>query len=352
MTAALTIDGRRIGGGEPVYVIAEAGVNHDGDVGRALALVDAAADAGADAVKFQTFDPAALASGDAPLADYQRDAGESGSQRAMLERLALAEADFERLAARARERGIAFLSTPFDEGSAGVLERIGVPAFKVGSGELTNLPLLRSLAARGRPLLLSTGMATLEEVGAAVDAIRGAGDPALALLHCVSSYPAPLDQANLRAIATLREAFGVPVGYSDHCMELEASVAAVALGAVLVERHLTLDRGAPGPDHAMSSEPAELAELVRRIRRVESALGDGVKAPQPAEAGTRDVARRSLVATRDLSAGERVGAGDVAIKRPGGGLAPDDLGRVVGAILAAAVRRDEPFAERHLTGDD
>jgi N-acetylneuraminate synthase/N,N'-diacetyllegionaminate synthase len=352
MSGPIAIDGRRIAAGEPVYVIAEAGVNHDGDVDRALALIDAAADAGADAVKFQTFDPAALASDAAPLADYQRDSGETGSQRAMLERLALREPDFERLAMRARERGIAFLSTPFDDASADLLDRVGVPAFKIGSGELTNLPLLRSLAARGRPLLLSTGMATLDEVGAAVDAIRAAGDPPLALLHCVSSYPAPLAQANLRAIVTLRDAFGVPVGYSDHCLELEASVAAVALGAVVIERHLTLDRSAAGPDHAMSSEPDELAELVARIRRAQSALGSGQKTPQPAEADTRAVARRSLVATRDLGAGARVGAGDVAVKRPGGGLAPAEIDRVVGATLTAAIGRDEPFAERHLGGDD
>ncbi|MEA2479172.1 MAG: N,N-diacetyllegionaminate synthase [Thermoleophilaceae bacterium] len=351
MSAPVEIAGRAIGPGEPVYVIAEAGVNHDGDVDRALALVDAAAAAGADAVKFQTFDPAALASDGAPLAEYQQGRVEAESQRAMLDRLALGEDDFRRLAGHARDRGVAFLSTPFDEGSAELLERLGVPAFKVGSGELTNLPLLASLARRGRPLLVSTGMATIDEVGAAVRAVREAGSPPLVLLHCLSAYPAPADQANLRAIGTLREAFGVPVGWSDHCLELEPTLAAVALGAVVVERHLTLDRTAAGPDHSMSSEPPELAELIRRIRVVEAALGDGVKRPQQAELDTRAVARRSLVATRDLAAGERINAGDVAIKRPGGGLEPRELERLVGARLALAVRRDEPFAERHLASD-
>jgi sialic acid synthase SpsE len=223
-----------------------------------------------------------------------------------------------------------------------------VPAFKVGSGDLTNTPFLRSLAGRGRPILLSTGMATLEEVAEAVEAVRAGGNPGLALLHCVSSYPAPPEQANLLAIDTLRREFDLPVGYSDHTLGLAVSLGAVARGASVVEKHFTLDRRLQGPDHALSLEPHKLAELVTGIRAVEVALGDGEKRPQPAEEENRTVVRRSLVAARNLEAGERVGPGDVAIKRPGGGLAPSELDRVVGAELARPIAADEPFAEEHL----
>jgi N,N'-diacetyllegionaminate synthase len=348
MSGPIDIGGRRVGTGEPVYVIAEAGVNHNGDLGAAIALVDAAADAGADAVKFQTFDPSALAASSAPLADYQEAAGERESQRTMLDRLRLPDEAFARLAEHAAARGITFLSTPFDERSADLLAAIGVPAFKVGSGELTNLPFLSSLAARGLPLLLSTGMSTMDEIVDAVAAVSSAGAPPLALLHCVSSYPTPADQANLRAIATLRERLDLPIGYSDHCVEPEVTLAAVALGAVIVERHFTLDRSAPGPDHALSLEPAELADLVRSIRLVEASLGDGEKVPQDVEMNTRAVARRSLVAARDLDAGERLDAAAVAIKRPGGGLPPGDLERVVGARLRTPLARDEQITDGHL----
>src|SRR4051794_32398414 len=237
----LRIGDRVVGEGAPVYVIAEAGVNHNGDPGLALDLVDAAADAGADAVKFQTFDPAALVVAGGRQAVYQRERAAAQDQRAMLDAVALAPAEFERIAHHARDRGVTFLSTPFDEGSADVLERLDVEAFKVGSGELTNLPFLRSLGARGRPMLISTGMGTLEEIDAAVTTAGAAGAGEIALLHCVSSYPTPPEQANLRALDTLRERFpGVVVGYSDHCLGLDVSLAAVGRGAHILERHFTL----------------------------------------------------------------------------------------------------------------
>lgn len=345
----MRIGERTIGPGAPPYVIAEAGVNHDGSLDRALALVDAAADAGADAVKFQTFDPAALAAAGAPLAEYQhRGAGGASDQLAMLSRLALGADDFRVIAARCADRSIEFLSTPFDDAGAGLLVDLGVRALKIGSGELTNTPFLERLAHLGLPMLVSTGMGDIAEIDAAVAAIGAGGGPPLALLHCVSSYPTPPEQANLRAIATLQERYGPLVGYSDHCLGLDVSLAAVALGAVVLERHLTLDRDAPGPDHAMSLLPGELADLVERSQVVWSALGTGAKEPQPAEAGTRAVVRRSLVAVRDLRAGETITAADVAAKRPGGGLPPDRLDALVGATVVRDIAADTPFTKSDL----
>jgi N-acetylneuraminate synthase/N,N'-diacetyllegionaminate synthase len=339
MAGPFAIAGRPVGApGAPAFVIAEAGVNHDGDVDAALALVDAAAEAGADAVKFQTFDPAALTVEAAPLADYQRDRGEASDQRKMLDRLRLPDAAFARLAERAAVRGIVFLSAPFDEGSAALLDGLDVAAFKLGSGELTNLPFLERVAAYGRPMILSTGMAVLDEVAAAVATVRAAGVSDVALLHCVSSYPTPVEQANVSAMDALRAAHpDVVVGYSDHVLGLDAAVASIARGAAILERHLTLDRGRPGPDHALSSEPDEFAELVRRVRATEAALGDGVKAPQAAEADVRAVARRSLVTARALRAGDTLDAAALTAKRPGGGLEPALLPSLVGRRVARDV---------------
>ncbi len=333
---------REIGPGAPVFVIAEAGVNHDGRLDLALRLVDAAAEAGADGVKFQTFRAERLASRYAPKARYQQAAGGSrAGQMEMLRELELSPEDFQAIQARCRERGLVFLSTPFDEESLELLERMEVPAFKAGSGEITNLPFIRSLARRGKPLLLSTGMATLEEVAAAVDAFREAGGRELLLFHCTSSYPAPHDQVNLRAMVTLRERFGVPVGYSDHTLGIAVAVAAVALGACAIEKHLTLDRGLPGPDHRASLEPPEFSEMVKAIRAVEAALGDGVKRPAPCEVEMRAVARKSVVATRAIPAGALIGEDALAIKRPGVGIPPADLPAVIGRRAAVDIAADE-----------
>jgi sialic acid synthase SpsE/CMP-N-acetylneuraminic acid synthetase len=326
----VVLAGRSIGDG-PCFVIAEGGVNHDGDPACAHRLVDAAADAGADAVKFQAFDPALLAAAGAPLADYQRAAGETGAdQRAMLARLALRAEAWPGLRDHARDRGLVFLASPFDEPSADLLEALGIPAFKVGSGELTNLPFLERLAGVGRPLLVSTGMATLVEVADALDAIAGSGDPPVALLHCVSAYPADPAEANLRAIATLRAAFGRPSGWSDHTPGIELPTAAAALGADLLEKHLTLDRSLPGPDHRASLEPAEMAALVRAVRTVEAARGDGEKKPSPAELAVAAVARKSLHWARALPAGAEVTPADLVALRPGTGLRPGERSLVVG----------------------
>jgi len=320
----------RLGEG-PVFVIAEGGVNHNGDTALAHRLIEAAAAAGADAVKFQTFDPAALAASGAPTAAYQRRAGvEAADQREMLEQLALPVSAWADLQAYARKRGLVFMSTPFDDGSAELLDRLGVPAFKIGSGELTNTPFITRVARRGRPMLLSTGIADMVEVAAAVDAVRAGGDVPLALFHCVSSYPAAPADANLRAIETMRRAFGVPVGWSDHTQGTELALAAVVAGATIVEKHVTLDRTLPGPDHAASLEPAELAAMVAGIRQVEAAMGSGVKAPVEAERNVAAVARRSLHWATTLEAGHAVTADDLVILRPGTGLRPARLDALVG----------------------
>jgi N,N'-diacetyllegionaminate synthase len=335
------IAGRPIGG-DRVFVIAEGGVNHDGRPELAHRLVDAAADAGADAVKFQTFDPAALAAAGAPTAEYQRRSTDGGGdQRAMLAALALPDDAWAAIRDHAHERGLVFLSTPFDDASADLLERLDVPAFKIASGELTNLPFIERLARRGRPLLVSTGMADMVEVAQAVDAIAAAGDPPVALFHCVSSYPARPVDANLRAIATLRSAFGVPVGWSDHTLGIELPLAAVAIGATLVEKHLTLDVTMAGPDHAASLEPAAFRAMVDGIRIVEAALGSGAKHPVEAEHAVAAVARKSLHWRRSLPAGRSIGEDDLAAMRPGTGLSPARQRDVVGRRTARAVTAGE-----------
>lgn len=334
MVRPITIGDRTVGGGAPCFVIAEAGVNHNGDLEMAKRLIDVAAEAGADAVKFQTFRAEDLATADAPKARYQEETtGSNEGQLEMLKRLELDEAGHKTLAGHCRLRGILFLSSPFDEACADMLEDLGVPAFKIPSGELTNLPFLRHVAAKGRPMIVSTGMATLSEVFAAVEAIREAGNPGLTLLHCVSAYPAQPEDANLRAMDAMMEAFHLPVGWSDHTAGIEISLAAVALGAAVIEKHFTLDRSLPGPDHRASLEPDELRAMIRAIRNIEASLGDGTKAPTADEAEVAAMARKSLVAARDLGAGTVLADGDLAARRPGTGLPPGRLDEFLGRML-------------------
>jgi len=339
---SFAIGPRRIGRGEPVFIVAEAGVNHNGDLALARRLVDAAAECGADAVKFQTFAVDALLTREAPKAGYQLETTGSGeSQRDMLARLELGAEALAELGVRAAKGGLVFFSTPFDEASADALDALGVALFKVPSGEITNLPLLRHVAGKGRPIIVSTGMATLEEVEDAVRAIREAGDPPVALLHCLSAYPAPAGEVNLRAMDALSARFGCPVGYSDHTLGVDIAVAAVARGACIIEKHLTLDTSLPGPDHRASLAPSPFRAMVQAIRRVESALGDGVKRAMPSEIDTRRVARKSLVAARALRTGERLAAADVTSKRPGTGISPAELPRVLGLRLTRDIAADE-----------
>ena len=342
MSASFRVGDRVIGAGAPAFLVAEAGVNHNGDLELARRLVAEAAAAGADAVKFQTFRVDALVTRQAPKAGYQVETTGGGEgQREMLARLELGPAAHAALRDESAKRGILFFSSPFDEASADTLEALGVALFKVPSGEITNLRFLRHLAAKGRPIVLSTGMSTLDEVVAAVKAIREAGDPPLALLHCVSAYPAPAEETNLRAMDTLRERFGCPVGLSDHTTGIEVAIAAVARGAAIVEKHFTLDKRLPGPDHRASLDAVELEGLVRAVRRVEAALGDGDKRPMPSEADTRRVARKSLVAARPIRPGERLTLDLIAIKRPGTGISPADLDRALGRTVARALAADE-----------
>lgn len=328
----IRVAGHEIGDGRRAFVIAEAGVNHNGDVALAERLVDIAADAGCDAVKFQTFEPALLAAPSAEKAEYQRQTtGSDGSQVEMLSKLVLSIDGHARLQRRAHDRGLVFLSTPFDERSADSLEALDIPAFKVSSGDLTNVFLLQHLARKGRPILLSTGMATLAEVHDALSVLRAAGAADIALFHCVSNYPAEPADCNLRAIATLQRETGVPVGWSDHTTGIDVTIAAVALGAQLVEKHFTTDRTLPGPDHRASLEPAELKAMVQGIRRVEAALGSATKQPVASELGTAAVARRSLCYREDVAAGTVLEPRHLIALRPGTGVptarAQDFLGR-------------------------
>jgi N,N'-diacetyllegionaminate synthase len=339
----LVLGRHRLGAGLPCFVIAEAGVNHNGDVGLAHRLVETSAAAGADAVKFQTFRPERLVADAAGAAPYQRRRGAS-TQREMLQALALDDGAWRELAAHARERNLVFLSTAFDLRSLDVLLDLGVEALKVPSGEIDNLPFVRELARRELPLLMSTGMATQQEVAAAVAAAAGASG--LALLHCVTAYPAPVEESNLRAIVTMREAFGLTVGWSDHTEGSVTAVAAVALGASLLEKHVTIDRTLPGPDHAASSSPEELAAYVAAVRAAETSLGDGVKRPAPAERENVRHARRSYHALRDLRAGERLGEEDVALLRPADGLPPGTV--VVGRRVARPVAAGSALVEQDL----
>lgn len=328
------------------FVIAEAGVNHNGDMALARALVDVAAKARADAVKFQTFAVDRLVTRSAATAEYQRRAlGGEPSQYEMLARLELSPADHEMLLAHCARRGIEFMSTPFDPESARFLKRLGVRRIKISSGDVTNLPMLEVVGALGLPVILSTGMADLDEVGAAVATLRAAGTTDLALLQCVSNYPADPALTNLRVMDTFARAFGTPVGLSDHSTGLTISIAAAARGAACIEKHFTLDRSLPGPDHQASLLPDELRALVTAIREVESALGDGVKHPAPSELPVRDVARKSLVAARDLPGGATLTREDLDVLRPGTGLSPASLPAVVGRRTARAIPHHTPITE-------
>lgn len=325
------IGDRKVGAGQPCFIIAEAGVNHNGSIKLAFELVDIAVRACADAVKFQTFRAEKVCSPVAPKANYQLQSTDNQeSQLEMVKKLELPFEAFRDLQFYCNSKGILFLSTPFDYESVDFLAELCVPAFKIPSGEITNLPFIERVAKIGRPVILSTGMATLSEVGKAVETVRSMGNTQLVLLQCVSNYPAQPASINLRAMETMAQEFGAPVGYSDHTTGTEVSIAAVALGACIIEKHFTISRGLPGPDHSASLESDELASMVRSIRNVEAALGDGVKQPAREEANTAAVARRSLVAARDIGAGTVLTEDLVAIMRPGTGLPPAMRSQLLG----------------------
>lgn len=324
---------------ESVFVIAEAGVNHNGDLSLATKLCDAALAAGADAVKFQTFRAEDLVVPGAPTAQYQtRQTGEQ-DQFAMLRRLELSMEHHRALKAHCDAIGIEFFSTPFSLAAVDDLVALGVRRIKMPSGELTHRALIEHAAGTRLPLLVSTGMATLDEAREALQWIASArgGLEGVTLLHCTSSYPASDEALNLRAVTTMARELGVAVGYSDHSLGTDAALAAVALGATVIEKHLTLDRALPGPDHLASLEPAEFGKLVRGIRRVSAMLGDGVKAPRPEEQDAARVARRSIVAAVDIPAGTRIDDSMLACRRPATGIAPRDWDQVVGTVALQAI---------------
>ena len=324
------------------YIIAEAGVNHNGSLDVAKRLVEEAKRAGADAVKFQTFRAEKLVSRFAGKAEYQKKTTASDeSQLEMIRKLELSESDHVELMELCRKRKIDFLSSPFDEESADLLERLGVAAYKIPSGEITNHPFLEHIAGKKKPMILSTGMSSLEEVEEAVAVIFSTGNAALTLLHCVTEYPAPVEEINLRAMITMKEVFGLPVGYSDHTQGIEIAVAAVALGAQVIEKHFTLDRTMPGPDHKASLEPSELLDMVKAIRSVEKALGDGEKKPAPCEVKNMAIARKSIVALKPIGAGEVINKKKIGIKRPGNGIQPKDLEKIIGLKAKRKIGQDE-----------
>ncbi len=318
-----------------VFIIAEAGVNHNGDRALAHRLIEVAAASGADAVKFQTFVPEKLVTPETPQAIYQtRNLGQRQSQLAMLRQLALPQAAFVELKQHCDEVGIEFMSTPFDEESVHFLAELGMARFKIPSGELLSTPYLRTIATYDRPTILSTGMATLEEVCYGVETLLDAGLERhhLTLLHCTSAYPTPPEAVNLRAMRTLAETFGLPVGLSDHTVDETAAVMAVALGAEVIEKHFTLDRSLPGPDHKASLEPDALARFVERLRTAEVMLGDGVKQPTEIERDTRAVARRRIVAVRPIVKGQMIGEADVTLRRAPSGWFGDRWNQVIGTV--------------------
>lgn len=338
----ISLGGRTVGDGHPCYVIAEAGSNHNRDLDMARRLVEVAAEARADAVKFQTFSGRTLYSTRAPRFDYLEGVSDKPPAE-LLESLELPREWQPILAHHAEACGIEFLSSPFDRQAVDELDALGVAAFKVASFELVDLPLIRYIGEHRRPVILSTGMATMGEIEEALDAAREGGTDQLAILQCASVYPAPPSSMNLRAILTLKAAFRLPVGLSDHSLGIHVPVAAVALGANLVEKHFTLDRSLPGPDHSFAIEPGELAHMVGHIREVEAALGDGAKrGPTPAEAEEMFAkARRSVVAAVRIPEGARIDRDMLTVKRPGFGIKPRFIDAVVGRTATTTIEEDE-----------
>ena len=327
-----------------VYIIAEAGVNHNGQLDLALKLCDAAKEAGVDAVKFQTWKTENIVTAQARQAAYQTEnTGVEESQYDMLKKLELSYDHFRYIQDYCKKIGIDFLSTPDEEESLAFLVSLGLPLIKVGSGEVTNIPYLRKIGSQKKPVILSTGMSNLAQVATAYDTLLAAGAPSVALLHCTTNYPCPVDEVNLKAMCTLRDAFKCQVGYSDHTMGLEVPVAAVALGAEIIEKHFTLDRNMEGPDHKASLEPAELKLMVQQIRNIEAALGDGIKRPNKSEAENAKVVQKSILARVPIKKGEVLTEDKLVAKRAGAGISSVHWDVVVGTTAVKDYDVDEPI---------
>ena len=321
------------------FIIAEAGVNHNGSIDLAKKLVDAAKEAGADAVKFQTFKTKNLVTKNAKKAEYQIKNSGKESQYEMIKKLELSDDEFREIAEYAESKGIIFLSSPFDTKSVDLLDEIDIPAFKIASGEITNFPLLKHIAKKQKPVILSTGMSTLGEVEEALNLIEKYNDDII-LMHCLTNYPAKKEDANLNVIKTLEHAFKKPVGFSDHTSGIEMSVAAVALGSCVIEKHFTIDKNLPGPDHKASLEPQELSQMVKAIRNVEKGLGNGVKKPTDDEIKIKRLVRKSIVAKEDIPQGSVITEEMICIKRPGTGIEPKYLDKLLGKELVKDAKKD------------
>jgi N-acetylneuraminate synthase/N,N'-diacetyllegionaminate synthase len=345
------IGDRLIAQGEPVFIVAEAGVNHNGKVDLGKKLIDVARVSGADAVKFQAFKVRKVVTKYAEKADYQKQTGLKESQYEMLKKLELASEDIKKLFDYAKRRKITFLASAFDEESVDLLDHLGVCAFKVASGEITNFPLLRYIAGKKKPIILSTGMSTYEEIEEALGTLRKSGAEEIVLLHCVTSYPARIEDANLRNIETLRNKFKLPVGFSDHTLSIAVPVAAAALGAVLIEKHFTLDKNLPGPDHKASLEPDQLKEMIAAVRDVEKALGTGKRKLTRDEEKIKNLVRRSVVARVNIRRGEVITKSMLDTKRPGTGMDPRNMDLIIGRRAKRKIARDEQIAFEQLVDD-
>jgi N-acetylneuraminate synthase len=339
----VTISSRKVGINQPCFIIAEAGVNHNGDLGMAYRLVDAAVQSGVDAVKFQSFITEDLITPNAPKANYQVETtGQSDSQYKMLKALELSIEQQATLKKYCDDAGIIYICTPYEFISVDMLDSLDVAAYKVASTDTTNIPLLRHIAGKQRPVILSTGMSTLGEVERAVDVLQANGaEEKIVVLQCTSEYPTPIEQVNLRAMLTLQQAFNCPVGFSDHTAGIGASPWAVALGACVIEKHFTLDRTLPGPDHRASLEPVELQQMVNQIRDVEVALGDGVKRPMPCELPNKPKMQKSLVVQKDMAQGDLFTETVIACKRPGTGLSPYLFDEILNKKSTRSIRSGE-----------
>lgn len=333
-----------------VFIIAEAGVNHNGDLNLAKELIDAACNAGADAVKFQTFNTADLVTRSAKKAKYQIQNTGEGNQFEMLKKLELTYDDHLQLIDHCNKNNIMFLSTPFDFESAIILNQLNVPMFKISSGDLNNLPFLRYVAKFHKPIILSTGMSNLEEVQEAVDTIYTMGNKELTLLHCTSNYPTKYEDVNLRAMSVLKEKFKIPIGYSDHSIGIEVSLAAVAMGAEVIEKHFTLDKCMVGPDHKASLNPTELKELVSKIRNVEVAMGEKIKKCSYNEENTKISLRKSIVASKNINKGEKITYEHITLKRPGNGINPKYFDDIVGKVALKDIKSDIAIQWSYLEG--
>jgi N,N'-diacetyllegionaminate synthase len=345
----VSIDGKKIGLGAPCYIVAEVGVNHNGRVDVAKQLIDSVVGAGADAVKFQAFKTDLTISKGAEKAVYQKETtGADQSQYEMVRQLELTEADFAELSSYATQKGLTFLSSVFDIESVDQLCKLNVPAFKIGSGEITNVPLLRHVARQNKPILLGTGMSFLGEVERALNELKSAGANDVVLLHCISEYPTAVADLNLRTIKTLQNAFKVLVGFSDHSVDINIAATAAALGACVIEKHLTLSRSLPGPDHKASLEPEEFKDMVQNIRNTEKALGNGIKQPTKKEQELKKVARKSLIAEVDIPSHTLITEEMLGVKRPGIGIEPQYLDIIVGAETATEIKEGQVLAWKML----